>query len=255
MRLFDMHCHLDFLADDATRAVAGEGASRGIFAFSATVTPAGYERATALLGDCPNVRVGVGMHPWWVADGSIGAAEEEAFSRMAADSRFIGEVGLDFAPRRDGTQAAQVAAFSRAFSLGGRRGGRVYSIHAVRSATKVLDMLDEQGAASDSACILHWFSGTSAELSRAVGLGCYFSVGPRMVSTKRGRAYVRSVPRDRLLLETDMPAREGAAYSVDEWERDLLTALRGIAEARGDDPDELARAIASSSARLLGMDV
>ena len=30
--------------------------------------------------------------------------------------------------------------------------------------------------------VLHWFSGTKAELQRAVAMGCWFSVGPAMVT-------------------------------------------------------------------------
>ena len=31
----------------------------------------------------------------------------------------------------------------------------------------------------------------------------FFSVGPHMLASKRGRAYAQAIPRDRLLLETD----------------------------------------------------
>ena len=63
-RLFDMHCHLDFDADP--RALADGLAACGTGALSATVTPAGFDRAARLLAPCPNVRVGAGLHPWWV---------------------------------------------------------------------------------------------------------------------------------------------------------------------------------------------
>lgn len=273
MNLFDMHCHLDFLADgasaDVSRAsmsapgvsadttcaasmLAREGAARGIHAFSNTVTPAGYARASRLLGACGNVRVGVGMHPWWVADGSIGEAEVGLFEECAKDAPFVGEVGLDFAPRREGTRDAQVAAFACALDVCAQ-GGKVISIHAVRSASTVLDMLEERGACAKNACILHWFSGSSDELTRAVRLGCYFSINPRMASTKRGRAYVRVIPADRLLLETDMPASEGAPYAAGDWERDLRGVLAAVAQARREDACELAEIIARTSAALLAV--
>lgn len=61
----DMHCHLDF-ADNA-RELATRACADGIGLYSVTVNPEGYERAAALLGAQPNVRVGAGLHPWWVA--------------------------------------------------------------------------------------------------------------------------------------------------------------------------------------------
>ena len=92
------------------------------------------------------------------------------------------------------------------------------SIHAVRSATAVLDVLERRHATRSSACILHWFSGSSQELARARELGCHFSVNPNMLATKRGRAYVRQIPPNRLLLETDLP-EEGtdATQTGPEW--------------------------------------
>lgn len=236
----------------STTALASAGDLRGIRAFSSTVAPSGYLRAVRLLGACGNVRVGLGMHPWWVADGSVGEDEIRLFEERSVDSRFIGEVGLDFASRWAKARDAQVAAFARALDACSG-GGKVVSIHAVRSASTVLDMLEARGSCGKNACMMHWFSGTSDELARAIRLGCYFSVNPRMMMTKRGRAYVRAMPVGRLLLETDMPTDEGAPYSVGEWERDLRGVLATIAEERREDVDALAEAIADTSARLLGL--
>lgn len=238
--------------DRAPAGLAREGGLRGMRAFSSTVVPAGYLRAVRLLGACGNVRVGVGMHPWWVADGSVGEEEIRLFERLAADSRFIGEVGLDFASRWAEARDAQVAAFARALDACSDD-GKVVSIHAVRSASTVLDMLEARGSCGKNACVLHWFSGTSDELARAIRLGCFFSINPRMMATKRGRAYVRAIPVGRLLLETDMPAGEGAPYSAAEWERDLNGVLAAIAEERREDAGALAEAIAGTSGGLLGL--
>lgn len=51
--------------------------------------------------------------------------------------------------------------------------------------------------------ILHWFLGMSSELTEAVKLGTYFSANSAM-----GDALLTAVPRDRVLPETDFPARQ-----------------------------------------------
>ena len=89
--LFDLHCHLDF--DPDTRAAAQVLAELGMGAFSTTVTPEGYERARELLEPFGNVRVGLGLHPWWIADGRLDPQDVALFERLAKDERFIGEVG------------------------------------------------------------------------------------------------------------------------------------------------------------------
>lgn len=302
--LFDMHCHLDFLSDDAALSLACEAEARGIYALSNTVTPAGFERAQALFGACENVHVGVGLRPWWVAgeesggslpvreasggatatmregflseagmalaamaveahnDAAPGENEQGAESVLSLsnemdrlvslirDTPFVGEVGLDFASRHERTREEQIAVFDAVLDAC-TGGGKVISVHAVRSASTMLDMLEAHGSCGSNACILHWFSGASDELTRAIRLGCFFSVNPRMLATKRGRAYVRAIPRERLLLETDMPANEGAPYSIEEWECDLRAVLAALADARDERADDLGEAIAQTSAQLL----
>lgn len=214
--LADMHCHLDFSSDMA--ALAQLAQVHSVAAFSNTVTPEGYLAASKALAGFPNVRVGVGLHPWWVADGRCGAEQVELACQLIQETRFVGEVGLDFAPRREGTFETQLAAFERIVDACCAQGGKVISIHAVRSATAVLDVLERHGATRDNACILHWFSGSSQELARARKLGCHFSVNPHMLATKRGRAYVRQIPLERLLLETDLPEEgEDAAQTGPAW--------------------------------------
>ena len=146
----------------------------------------------------------------------------------------MGEVGLDFAPRREGTFETQLDAFERIVDACCAQGGKVISIHAVRSATAVLDVLERHGATRSNACILHWFSGSSQELARARELGCHFSVNPNMLATKRGRAYVRQIPPNRLLLETDLPEEgEVAAQAGPAWIAQLKRAAELLGEILG----------------------
>ncbi|MDQ9893106.1 hypothetical protein RFZ55_12295, partial [Acinetobacter baumannii] len=66
--------------------------------------------ARSRFGTPPNVRVGVGLHPWWIADGRCGEIEIEQAAQLAAASRFIGEVGLDFGPRHAANAQRQLDA-------------------------------------------------------------------------------------------------------------------------------------------------
>lgn len=226
--LADMHCHLDFSSDMA--ALARLAQAHGVTAFSNTVTPEGFLAARDALAGFPNVRTGVGLHPWWVADGRCGAEQVELACQLIQKTRFVGEVGLDFAPRREGTFETQLDAFERIVDACCAQGGKVISIHAVRSATAMLDVLERHHATHDNACILHWFSGSSQELARARELGCRFSVNSNMLATKRGRAYVRQIPPERLLLETDLPEEgEIAAQAGPAW----IAQLKHTAELLG----------------------
>ena len=253
--LYDIHCHLGFYANPV--GAARELASAGIAVLNATVTPAEFERVGAELAAEPNVRTGVGLHPWWVADGRVSAADVSRAARLAGSSRFVAEVGLDFARGRDESATRQADALGQLLERCAG-GGHVLSVHAVRSADAVLDALDEHGTLladlprGRNAVIFHWFSGTSEELHRAVRAGCYFSVGPRMLATRRGREYARQIPVTRLLLETDLPSspEDGRTFSALEAGAQLRSAADTLASIRG--PEAL-RTIAATSRELLGL--
>ena len=249
----DAHCHLDFMADAAR--VAADAAEAGAEIFACTVTPAGFARAAAALAPFGNVLVGAGAHPWW-AEAVGGDARSLVRVREAvAQARFVGEVGLDFGSRCAASPDAQRAVFRAVAEECARGGGRVVSVHAVRAAGEALDVLERAGCLERSTVVFHWFSGTSDDLARAVRAGCLFSVGERMLASRRGRACARQIPSDRLLLETDAPrdapappADEGAAPTAfADLRASLERALRALESLRG---KPLEACIAENSRRV-----
>ena len=66
---FDAHAHMSF-APDVT-SFASWFTERFAGAFSTTVSPADYQFAQQALASFPKIKVGVGAHPWWVAQGKI----------------------------------------------------------------------------------------------------------------------------------------------------------------------------------------
>lgn len=248
-RLSDAHCHIDFSCDPI--GFARRAAANGIVQLSSTVTPEGYDRACMMLDceDFPLVRVGVGLHPWWVAAEEASVDEQiRAMCARIPAAAFVGEVGLDFSPRHAATAEQQVRSFQAVVQAAVAAGGKVLSIHAVRAAGTVLDILERAEALETCQCVLHWFSGTSDELTRARRLGCWFSVGPRLLATKRGRAYVRQMPIDRLLLETDLPAQPGDTLAFERYREALEMAYAQVGALRG---DEAADATAANARALL----
>ena len=255
LELFDMHCHLGFSLNP--KGLADGLAARRIGALSCGVDPASYPVDRTQLADCPNVRVGLGLHPWFAEDARLSALERFEAACSLPETRFIGEVGLDFSSRHESTREEQLLAFGVVASAVAKAGSKLVSIHAVSSAAEVLDMLERSGALSVDAgntIVFHWFSGTSDDLVRARRAGCLFSIGERMLQTRRGRAYAREIPADQLLLETDLPAHEGASLHAGSVEASLQRSLDALAEVRGENRGELAALIASTSAQLVAAD-
>lgn len=170
-------------------AAASESAASGLGLFDCGVDPRDFSAANERARRLPGIIAGVGLHPWWLADGRCGPAEVNLLCEFAAQERYIGEVGLDFSARFALSEPLQIQAFDWLCDTLVQHPltGRVISIHAVRSAGAVLDVLESHGLLipnpDSPAIIFHWFSGTSDELVRARNAGCYFSVNERMLAT------------------------------------------------------------------------
>ncbi len=108
-----------------------------------------------------------------------------------------------------------------------RAGGRIMSIHSRRAATAVLDLLE--GHTGAGIPVLHWFSGNRRDLERAISLGCWFSVGPAMLRSGRGRELAELMPRDRILTESDGPFAQIDGAALMPWQvRDALLVLADL---------------------------
>lgn len=138
------------------------------------------------------------------------------FEQLIGETRYVGEIGLDGGPEFKAHWGDQMEVFERALEICQAAGGRIMSIHSRRAARQVLDALE---FASDAGTpILHWFSGTSRELDRAVNLGCWFSVGPAMLRGEKGRQLVARMPKDRILPESDGPFAQIDGRAAWPWE-------------------------------------
>ena len=218
-RLVDTHCHLDRMTN------AGEAAARalelGIAVLCTTVGPDDAQGAQAAFAGYPNVRVAVGLHPWWVADGAEGERQGARAAEMVASWDLVGEVGLDLSPAHAGTRNAQLSAFDRIVSAcaGHPREGRVLSIHAVRAASEALDILERHRLPGNATCIFHWFSEPPRISTVSVGLDV---ISPLMsvCSPPNGGASTRGrCPSIGSTSETDAPPRLDEAYPAEELDR------------------------------------
>ena len=157
--------------------------------------------------------------------GSCGrSAEDQNRARISPAAR-TPTVGLDGAPEFKPHWADQTVAFGRILELCEQAGGRTLSIHSRRAASAVLDQLEGKRGAGTA--ILHWFSGTAGELGRAITLGCWFSVGPAMLATEKGRALTAKMPRDRLLTETDGPFAQMRGKAAVPWDAAQVIPILG----------------------------
>ena len=214
--MIDFHCHIDLY--EQPNLVIEEALRRGCDLLAVTTTPLAWEGTWALLHNAARVNVAVGLHPELVATRH---REVDRLCALLPETDYVGEIGLDGSRPHQASIGLQREVFEQTLVACEAVGGRIMSIHSREAASLVLDHLGAHHGAGIP--VLHWFSGTLAELKRAVEIGCWFSVGPAMLRGAKGRRLVSSMPMDRVLTETDGPlARRGRdplmPWNVDEAE-------------------------------------
>jgi len=240
----DFHCHLD-LYPDLEVAIAKAEAAR-IYTLTVTTTPKAWPRNYELTRGTRYVRAALGLHPQLVAER---AGELPLWERHLPETRYIGEVGLDAGPRFYKSLDSQKRVFRTVLERCAEAGGKVLTVHSVRSVPMVLDMVERYLPRDRGIVVLHWFTGSKAEARRAAALGCYFSVNAEMTRSDRGRALVADLPMDRLLTETDGPFTQIDGRPTEP--ADARMAIEAVARARNLTNDAIARAVRTNLQTLL----
>ena len=217
--MIDFHCHLDLYPDP--REVARQCEEKGIYVLSVTTTPSAWHGTSAL--ERGRIRTALGLHPQLAQER---CSELELFDEYLGCTRYVGEIGLDGAPEFQKSWKSQLVVFDHILSSCTNSGGRILSIHSRRAATPVLDRLASHPDAGTP--ILHWFTGNITELKQADQLGCWFSVGPPMLRSAKGRELTSRIPRDRILTESDGPFAKLKDRPIFPW--DTALAIKGLAE-------------------------
>lgn len=221
--MIDFHVHLDLYPEP--HRIARNCAERGLYVLSVTTTPSAWHGTKALAGK--RTRTALGLHPQLAHEHRH---ELALFDELLPQARYVGEIGLDGAPEFKSHWDDQYAVFEHVLRACARAGGRIMSIHSRRASKAVLDCLEAHPAAGIP--VLHWFSGGKRDLERAIAHGCWFSVGPAMLRSARGKELTAKMPRERVLTETDGPFSQIDGRSCLPWDVDkAVTALADLWDA------------------------
>lgn len=230
--LVDTHCHLGDPAFDADRPAVLDRAHKVGVEHVVVVAESleASERAVALAAH-PRLSATAGVHPHEARTWDAGTADRIRDLVLEPRVVAVGETGLDYhydhSPR-----PKQREAFAAQLAIGDEARKPVV-VHARDAETDVASMVRD--APRGVVCVLHSFAGGDALLATALECGAYVSFSG-MVTFKSwgGDAWIRGVPGDRLLLETDGPYLAPVPHRGRRNEPAFVTAVaRRIAEVRG----------------------
>lgn len=241
----DFHCHLDLYPDHM--AAVQDAEASGVFTLAVTTTPRAWPRNHQLAQRTKYVRAALGLHPQLVAERE---SEIELWDRYLAETRYVGEVGLDAGPRFFKSLDAQKRVFQHVLQRCAQAGDKIITVHSIRSAKAVLDLVESNLPPERGKIVLHWFTGTKNEVRRALELGCYFSINAGMLGKERHAPMVQAIPLDRMLTETDGPfTLSGDRPSQPADVAGVVEQLGGL---HGLSASDMARIIRTNLRMLLG---
>ena len=253
MRLIDSHCHLNYpgLVERQDEVLANARA-RGVAGFL-NISTRQSEWGDILGAAQSNLDVwaSIGVHPHEAdAHPDLGAAalvEASANARVIA----IGECGLDY--HYDNSERPAQRERFQAHIDAARQTGLPLVVHTRDAEDDTAEILDRAVREGGVTGVLHCFTGTAELARKALHLGFYISLSG-IVTFKNARELqdtAKSVPKDRLLVETDSPFLAPVPHRGRTCEPAFVADTASfVAELRGEDPEELAETTTANFFRL-----
>ena len=223
--MIDLHCHIDLY--DEPQQVLDRAEKAGVFVLSVTTTPKAWHGTFKIAEGFNRVRTALGFHPQLIHERF---EEILLFEELLPYAKYIGEIGLDKSRHFKQYFDQQEEVFKRIIKLLAQCGGKIMSIHSNGAASDVISILEENPNSGPP--IFHWFSGSINELNRAIKIGAWFSVGPRMILSKKGKELLSRMPKSQVLLETDGPFTKSISGKVYE-PIDTIELMKNIANLWG----------------------
>lgn len=251
--LVDSHCHLDFpdYAGTVDQVVARAGAAGVGVCLSIGTELKRFPGVRAVAEKFPNIWCSVGVHPHEaekeLLDDAAALIRETAHPKVVG----IGETGLDYyyehSPREP-----QAKNF-RAHITAARQTGLPVIVHTRDADDDTIDILRDEMDKGHFTGLIHCFTGTQKLADAALELGLYISVSGIATFKNSGalRDVIKTVPLERLLVETDAPYLAPVPFRGKTNEPAFVVhTAKMLAELKGVTEDQLAAATTENFFRL-----
>ncbi len=251
--LVDSHCHLDFpelsSQADAVMSRAREAGVGHMLTIGTKITK--FDGVLAMAERFPNVSCSVGIHPHEA--GVEPAMDVEKLTALAKHPKVVafGETGLDFyyehSPRAD-----QEASF-RVHIAAAREVGLPMIVHTRDADPETVAIMADEMKKGAFTGVIHCFSSGPELAAKTLEMGFYISFSGIVTFKKADalRDVAKTVPLDRILVETDSPYLAPMPHRGKTNEPSFVTHTADmVAGLKGVSREELAGATTANFFRL-----
>ncbi|MDH6534810.1 TatD family deoxyribonuclease [Parabacteroides sp. 52] len=194
--MIDTHCHFDMMPNPHNYILDKE--SKGGIVIGMTNLPSHFSQGINHVKKYKRIRLALGFHPLLAEESQ---SELKLFNQFIDSTSYIGEIGLDFSKAGINSKEIQLSSLRKIFSWLRDR-NKVISVHSRGAEEELLSLLKEYNIRN---VIFHWYSGKVSLIQEIINYGYYFSINESMTATEKGRNIIATIPKERVLTETDAP--------------------------------------------------
>jgi TatD DNase family protein len=251
--LIDTHCHLDFPDFEADRAdIIARAKTRGVARMITISTRVRkFAQIVAIAESDSDIYCSVGTHPHQAFEETDVTVDELIALSAHPKCVAIGEAGLDYhydkAPRDLQNKGLRVHIEAA------RRTGLPLVIHSRSADEDMANLLEEEMNRGKFTAIMHCFSSGTELAERSLALGFYLSFSGILTfkASTELREIAKSVPIDRLLVETDAPYLAPMPNRGKRNEPSFVADTAAVlADVKGVSFNEIARITTQNAERL-----
>ena len=251
--LVDSHCHLDATEFDVDRdGVIARARAAGI---SAQVVPAialsGFAKLRELCAQHADLHAAYGLHPMFLDEHRPQHLDALREWLVREQPVAVGECGLDFYV--EGLDADEQRRYFEAQLQLAREFDLPVIVHARRAVDEVIASIRRVGGLRG---VVHSFSGSAEQARQLWNAGFLIGLGGPVTYERANklRTLAATMPLEFLLLETDAPDQPLATHRGERNEPSRLEEIATtIAQLRGVDADDIARATSANARRLFAL--
>lgn len=238
MNLIDTHFHLDFYRDHKHWYEFINQQKQ--YTLCVTNSPGIFYSCKRMYSETKYLKFALGYNPKSIISERF---DKRLFNHLIEETKYIGEVGLDFTGKLKDKQKEQVEIFE--YICASVSNNQVLSIHSKNAETDVLNVLKRNRVKK---AILHWYSGDLQTLNKFIESGYFFSVNSNMINSSKGKSIIQNIPMNRILIESDGPFTRIKSQKYDPSKlQNIYCLLRQFLGCT-----ELERVICSNFKDLLG---
>lgn len=201
--IIDSHAHLLYFKDDVDRIVANMQADGLERIVNIGTTAQNSREGLELANKYEKVYAAVGIYPEYAKD--VTDSDLEEIDRLAGEEKVvaIGEIGLDY---HNGEQdkEAQKRVFEKQIMIA-KKHNLPICIHTRAAAEDTYQILKAHKDDIVVPSIMHCFSENGEYAKKFMDLGFYISFSGNITYKKSDRSFLKDLPLDKIILETDSP--------------------------------------------------